>query len=113
MNFNEIDPTTWTDPGFHPDFGVDSAKSVRMLRECSIAALSTIPGLCIRLVVDTENGVLYCEVTASGNELGELYCVSALDGSTFRYGFFSENSDAMKEFEDALAIYQELLKSAK
>ncbi len=99
MAFNETDPTTWTDPNFHPDFGVDSAKSVSMLRECSIAALSTVPGVSVRLIVDADDGVLYCEISASGAELGELYCVESLNDDSLRYGFFSENRDSTKEFE--------------
>ncbi|MCP4676279.1 MAG: hypothetical protein GY854_12365 [Deltaproteobacteria bacterium] len=99
MTFNDTDPATWTDPRFHPDFGVDSAKSIRMLRECCLALLSTIPTVITRLVVDTEDGVLYCEITTEVDKLGELYCVESLHGSILRYGFFSENCDSTNEFE--------------
>jgi hypothetical protein len=99
MTFNETDPTTWSDPQFHPDFGVDSALSMHMLRECSIDLLSKVPNITTRLFVDTDDAVLYCEIATEVEVLGELYCVEPLNTKTLRYGFFTEDRDSTKELE--------------
>ncbi len=99
MTFNETDPTTWTDPGFHPDFGVDSAKYVDMLRACSTALVSKIPNLTAHLVVNTEDGILYCKIATDTGKLGELFCVESLNDDSIRFGFVSETRDLTKELE--------------
>ena len=92
-------PEYWIVPKFHPDLGVDSETCLQMLRECSRQLYKTVPDITIRMIVDAVEGLLYCEIQLDGRNLGELYCVEALDSNFLRYGFFTTESRTREELE--------------